>query len=175
MQRLRSATVTRRETIIELARTLNDALAVDQGDIGLRSRQHDYRGHRLSAMSLAFMHSHRKQYAIAGNSLGKLRWHFTTRYIHCTRKPLPARVSGSKVLAYVDGQWKAPKPTQSNWCPCGGTWQVKTDHGLATMIQVERWDKDVRHERVELALDWLERNMPRRLQLPDWDVLSEAA
>jgi hypothetical protein len=176
----------RRETLVELARTLHDARTTDTTETGAggHSNGNDSRLLQLSnlyhdgsyaSLELALEHMRRygKQHAVQGWSLQTLRWHFVARYIDCDRKRYAARSRGRHLEILHDHQWQ---PANSEGRQAAGA-PTSDAHGQRVLM-VETWHPDTRADRVELALDWLEANTPKcrcrdapphRLHLPnDW-------
>jgi len=164
--------MTRRETIVELARTLRDVQGTESVQAG--------HGHERESRVLQHSHLYRTgSYAhlehaldlmqLSGDPVRQHRWHFTTRYLRSERKALPARTRGSQLQVLIDNQWQPAKPRAGHREPLGGIYSDTQGHRV---VLVETWHNHVQPALVELALDWLEQHMPPRLWLPDWQQVA---
>jgi len=168
--------VTRREIIVELTRTLPDVIGTSRIEAGhgqertsrvLRHSDAYYQGsYRELEAELDYMRSHARQHAVAGHPIGRLRWHYVRRYLHCTRRQLRCRWHARRLEVLWDGQWQPARPEHGHREPVGG---IMLDPARNTYLTVEIWDPAVKPDRVSLALDWLDSRLPARLRLPeDW-------
>lgn len=178
--------MTRRQIIVELARTLRDVTPGPLTGGGHHGNPESfslelsrlYRAGSYAALEAAllemrqpprFLGTHMHQ----GHPLAMLRRHFMDAHVTATHKSVPARLSGSRLQVSLGYGWEPHRPSESLWMPLTGIY--KTSPNGPGMVTVEKWASDVRHQLRELALDWLDHNLPAGLRLPDWDKLSERA
>ena len=163
--------MTRRDTIIELARTLRDVDGTSRVEAGhgethgkpdARVLQHTslYKAGSYAALEHAL-----EVMRLSGDPIRQQRWHFTTRYLNSTRKAFPARTRGSHVQILVNQCWESANPIRGHREALGGLY---VDSGGRRVVMVEQWHNHVQLSQVDKALDWLEQHMPRRLWLPNW-------
>lgn len=153
--------MTRRETIIELARTLDDALTTDnvQAGAGGHSNGNDSRALQLSDQyhhgSYRALEDALEAMRLAGDPVRQWRWHFRNRYVLATRKPYRVRARGHRYEIQVDGQWQPAAPRNGHREPVGSPY----DSAAGRVLRVEQWSNRVQLELVDRALDWLEANI----------------
>lgn len=161
------ATITRRDTIIELARTLrdmepcvSDSAPKDTGgrpgfDSGMLQHPVDYyRGsYRQLEDALTVMR--------VSERLHRPWWHFTSRYVASIRKPVRAKAKGRTIWVMQETGWQ---PVTSGFEIVGGMFNDSEGHHW---VMVEWWHENVQPGQVNEALDWLDGNLPSRLYLPD--------
>lgn len=177
--------MTRRDTIIELARTLRDVQPAamrgssNRGTAESFSHAHStlYRAGSYAQLEAALITMRQPanflgEYMHQGQPLAHLHHHFAMRYLQADHRPVRVRLAGRNLQVIVDGRWCSHQPGVSCWQAIGGVY--KDGQGLS-WVRAELWDKRVRWDRVNLALDWLEQELPARLWLPDWQKLSERA
>lgn len=161
--------MTRRETIVELARTLTDVQpaairgTTNHGRADSVSLEHStlYRAGSYAHLEAAMIDLH--------HAHARAHHHFTHRYIHTQARVRPARNASHGVQIHIDQNWRYPGV---------GPWMIirtiPNTTGCLT-AKVESWPEWVDAHAVNAALDWLDRNLPDRIWLPNWDKLSERA
>lgn len=178
--------MTRRDTIVELARTLRDVTPGPLTGGGHHGHPESfslelsrlYRAGSYHALEQALTEMRRPPnflgtYMHHGYPLAMLRRHFVDAHVAADHRPVPARLSGTRLQVSLGHGWEPFIASQSLWMPLTGIY--KTSPNGPGMVTVEKWADGTRHALVQLALDWLDTQLPRDLRLPDWDKLSEKA
>ena len=160
--------MTRRDLIVELARTLRDVQGTEHVAAGHSGRP-ESRILQPSHLYHQGLYKHLEdalaRMKFTGDPVRQWRWHFTSRYLASTRKALPARTRGSQLQVLIHDCWEPAKPSRGFREPLGGVYSDTQGHRVA---MVELWHNHVQEPRVQDALAWLDRHMPARLWLPDW-------
>jgi hypothetical protein len=134
--------LTRRDTLIELIRSLEDVLLDENGSPGDRRDSRILKHHPLY---------HQGSYAELERTLRLCRdrqpvsyWHLAERYIRCRRRHLDVKV--------VNGRYQLPSYTAAQYDNSG---RFKGKTLTVKDVQVETWNPAVRLGKVDRALDFL--------------------